>query len=110
MMNMKTVKNSIADVILNNDFLRVPRSPQEMVEDIYWIIAVVSWEHKVGDNLAIEDLTDAEYRLVIEWYFYNRGRYQTTQKIEFIGEMREMFPGLSLRTAYNIVTVKEREW
>jgi hypothetical protein len=108
MMNLKVVKNSIESVILDNDALRVPRTPREMCEDIYWIVAVASWEHKEVEQLTVEDLTDDESRLVSEWYFYHRGQYGTLAKINFIRDMREMFPGLALRTAYNFVTIKER--
>ncbi len=108
MMNLKVVKNSIEDAILNNEYLRVPLTPQQLVESIYWIVAVESWDHIPGENLTVEDLTDEEYRLVTEWYFYNRGFYTRMNKINFIRDMREMFPGLALRTAYNFVTTKEK--
>lgn len=110
MMNLKIVKNSIADCLLRNADLRVPRTPEELVEDIYWIVAVESWERKIGDNLYLEDLTDAEYRLVVEWYLHNRDQYANMDKINFIRDLRSMFPGLALRAVYNLIKFKEREW
>ena len=106
MLNLKIIKNSIADVLLTNDALRVPRTKAQLVEDIYWIVAVASWEHEIGDDLTLEDLTDEECRLVTEWYFYNRGRYidgDRESAINFLRDMRDIFPGLTLRTAYNLI-------
>lgn len=93
-MNQATAINTIKDIIQKS------KSIDEMAYDLYWAFAVESWTHTSDEYLTFDDLTDAEFRLVISWYLYNKFYYiaksPTNWSATLTDDMSEMFPGLSM--------------
>lgn len=97
-MDIKAVRNSIRSALDSWDSL------DTITDNILKIFMVETWSHTRTESLGMSDLTDAEFRLVGTWVMMERktGVYRE-QKIRFIKETREVFPGLSLRAAKDFV-------
>ena len=101
-MNIQNLHNSIRSIV--GDVSYGFESMSSAADAILLLVLVESWDHKSGENLSLSQLTDSEYRIVSTWVIMNR-RSPVYQKnvIQFIKDMREVFPGLGLKAASDMV-------
>lgn len=96
-MNVGIMRNSIYNAILAQN----PDDVSGITDSILLIVLAETWTHGDTESLRIHDLTDAEFRTVVTWFHMTRKQYDN--KIRHIKDMREVFPGLGLAAANEIV-------
>ena len=101
-MNIQNLHNSIRAIV--QDVAFGTESVGSAASAILLMALVESWTHKAGECLRLDQLTDAEYRIVSTWVIMNRRSpvYQNST-ITFIKDMREVFPGLGLKAASDLI-------
>lgn len=65
------------------------------------IILTEAWTRKDGDVVTLAKMTDTEYRMLDMWVRANWPSHRGS-RIQFIKDMREVFPGLSLAAAHHL--------
>lgn len=101
-MNIQNLHNSIRSII--GDVSYGFEDVSGAADSILLLVLVESWDHKSGESLSLSQLTDTEYRIVNTWVIMNR-RSPVYQKnvIQFVKDLREVFPGLGLKAASDMV-------
>lgn len=97
-MNITAVKNSVRSVLDSWD------SHDSQVAQIVQIFMVEFWGHTKDEHVTMDMLTDQEFRIISMWVLMTKeaGTYRD-RKIHFIKELRETFPGVSLKAAKDFV-------
>lgn len=95
MNDLKVMRNTIKNIL---DERIVP--DHMLADQILMVFLVEEWGHKAGECLDQEDLTDREFRICSMWASAN---HNSDKMISTIRDMREIFPGLSLKAARNFV-------
>jgi hypothetical protein len=100
--NIQNLHNSVKAIVA--DVFYGEENIGHAADAILLMLLVESWTHKAGECLSLSQLTDAEYRIVNTWVIMNRRSpvYQNSV-ISFIKDMREVFPGLGLKAASDLV-------
>lgn len=65
--------------------------------NIMAVVASENWSHASDEILNETDLTDFEFRALVEWVRAYSPQYPS--RVTLIQDMREVFPGLSLSAA-----------
>lgn len=99
-MNIQNLENSIRSTVAELQYGFNDLSGT--VDNIMSMIMSEIWTHKAGEMLGLGDLTDAEYRVLSHWLVLNRWQYRD-KDIMMIKDMREVFPGLGLKAAKELV-------
>lgn len=100
-MNIQNLHNSIRAIV--SDVAYGHENVGNATNAILLMALVETWTHKSGECLRLDQLTDAEYRIVNTWVIMNRRDYANQSVIQFIKDMREVFPGLGLKAASDMV-------
>lgn len=100
-MNIQNLHNSIRSIV--GDVSYGFENMNSAADAILLLVLVETWDHKAGECLRLDQLTDAEYRIVNTWVIMNRRDYANQSVIQFIKDMREVFPGLGLKAASDLV-------
>lgn len=92
------IRNILDNMVLGN--ISAPRA----LNDIMTIIFTESWTHTDDHKHAVtlENMTDAEFRMLSMWVRANHPS-KAGSSLQFIKDMREVFPGLNLAAAHYIV-------
>jgi hypothetical protein len=91
--SVANMRRTIESILLQHD----PEDIKGITDALVAVWLCESWTHKDGEVLRLDDLTDAEFRMLAEWARLSKGQY--SRAISHIKDMREVFPGLGLAAA-----------